>query len=77
MSIMRLVVFVMTLLPLLACSWSMSPERSRRISECLRRCDSQYPDQAGQGDPNGDDRSQTTGALDPRSACERRCHTTP
>ncbi len=52
------------------CAWTMSPDRSKRISNCLEQCNSQdgrssAPDSnAAQGD---------WGTKDNRTPCERKC----
>ena len=49
-----------------ACTWTMSAQRQRRISDCLAQCG------ASQGGPGGAPLSD--GQRDTRSDCERRCH---
>lgn len=52
-----------------ACSWTISSSRQKRISSCLKRCETQ---QAQPAQPGGWERQPQW--RDSRSACERECH---
>ena len=54
------------------CAWTMSRDRSKRISDCLARCESMGPGPAAPGTQNA--RDPSFGLRDSRSECERACH---
>jgi hypothetical protein len=65
-----LLLLICGLLPsITACSWTISSSRQKRISDCLKRCESQ---QAQSAQPGGWERQPQW--RDSRSACERECH---
>lgn len=63
----RLLVLALTSAWLLGCSWTMSPARQRRISDCIKRCEAQGT--SPMATPNSHETYRDT-----RSPCERECH---
>ena len=63
----KLLVLVLTGAWLLGCSWTMSPARQQRISNCVKRCEAQGASPGAAPDSHDTYR-------DSRSPCERECH---
>ncbi len=53
------------------CAWTMSPDRSKRISNCLEQCNSQDGRSSA---PDSNAAQGNWGTKDSRTPCERKCH---
>lgn len=62
---------VFTLALFAGCAWTMSPDRSKRISDCLEQCNAQDGRSAA---PDSNSAQGDWGTRDSRSSCEKKCH---
>lgn len=56
---------------LTGCAWTMSPDRSKRISDCLAQCDALDGRAAA---PDSSANQGYWGTRDRRTTCEKKCH---
>jgi hypothetical protein len=64
----RLLPLALACAGLLGCTWTMSPARQQRISDCVTRCEAR-------GMQPMDSPSSHETYRDTRTPCERGCHT--